>query len=328
MPLFLIASRLLRSIRGTRELVLVAVAVGVVFVGAVLFSLTQHVSFGIGLYWAVVTATTVGYGDVTPHNTAGRIVAAGVMLTTIPIVGAVFALVAGASALSRVRRLLGMDSSLPTTPYTLVLGSHPVLPRVVDELARAGDPVVLVAAAKPANLPDEFRFLAGDPTDEALLRRSNPVAASRALIACESDADTLVIAVAVHTLAPALEVYALTQSPRIAHALADLGVTHTLSSDELVGHTLAKSLETPQAGDVLLQLVDATSYRMVEQAVDAAMVSQRLSHARGRSGTLVLGVCRGNTVELGINDDPVLTAEDRLIVLAPSVSAGSKTRHR
>jgi voltage-gated potassium channel len=318
MPLFLIARRLVKHVSRYRALLLVATAVCVVLVGAALFSLTQHVSAGIALYWAVVTATTVGYGDVTPHNTAGRIVAAGVMLTTIPIVGAVFALVAGASALSRVRRLLGMDSTLPPTPYTLVIGSHPVLARVIDELARVGDPVVLIAAAKPANLPDEFYFMAGDPSDEAMLRRSNPAGASRALIASDSDSDTLVIAVAIHGLAPQLEVYALTQSPRVARALSELGVTHTLSSDELVGHTLAKSLETPQAGDVLLQLVDTNAYRLVESAVDPALVSKPLSQARGRSGALVLGVCRGGTVELGVRDDPVLTADDRLIVLEPT----------
>jgi voltage-gated potassium channel len=318
MPLFLILRRWFKSLSRARELLLAAAATLVLIVGAALFSLTQHVSVGLGLYWSVVTATTVGYGDVTPHNTAGRIVAAGVMLTTIPIIGAVFALLAGASALSRVRRLLGMDSKLPTTPYTLVLGSHAVLPRVIDELSRAGNPVVLVARTRPVNLPGGFHFLAGDPTDEALLRRCELAAVSRALIACENDADTLVIAVTIHSLAPGIEVYALTQSPNVARALAELGVTHTLSSDELVGHTLAKSLETPQAGDLLLQLVDTSNYRLVESPVDAALVSQRLSQARGRSGALVLGVCRGRTVELGLDDDPVLTAEDRLIVLQPA----------
>ena len=318
MPLFLIARRWLKSFGRTRALALLAVATSVLILGAALFSLSQGVSIGMGLYWSVVTATTVGYGDVTPHDTAGRIVAAGVMLTTIPIIGAAFALAAGASALSRVRRLLGMDSSLPAVPYTLVLGSHPVLPRVIEELVRAGDPVVLVAARRPVDLPDEFHYLAGDPTDELLLRKSKPAGACRALIACDSDADTLVIAVTIRNLAPALEVYALSQSPNVARALSELGITHTLASDELVGHTLAKSLETPQAGDVLLQLVDTSTYRLVESGVDAAFVSQRLSQARGRSGALVLGVCRGGKVELGVTDDPVLTAEDRLIVLEPA----------
>src|SRR5579871_4005573 len=104
MPLFLIAARFARRFRHFREIALLALAAIVLLIGASLFSLTQHVSFGLALYWAIVTATTVGYGDVTPHNTAGRVVAAAVMLTTIPIVGAAFALFAGASVLKRIRR--------------------------------------------------------------------------------------------------------------------------------------------------------------------------------------------------------------------------------
>jgi voltage-gated potassium channel len=46
------------------------------------------------VYWAVTTITTVGYGDITPHTTAGRIVAAIVMLVGIGFV----ALLTGAIA--------------------------------------------------------------------------------------------------------------------------------------------------------------------------------------------------------------------------------------
>ena len=315
MSLFLIASRLVRRAGRYRVQALIGAAVIVMLIGAALFSLTQHVSIGVALYWAVTTATTVGYGDVTPHNTAGRIIASGVMLTTIPIVGTVFALVAGASVLGRLRRLLDMDTRLPIEPYTAVYGAHPVVAQVLAELARSGDSVLLVGAVKPPGLSDDIHFLAGDPTDDAVIRQSEPARANRALIACEADADTLVIAVAIHSLAPSLEVYALTQSPRVARALAELGVTHTLASDELVGHTLAKSLETPQAGDVLLALLDTASYRMIEADVEESLVSRPLSDARGHAGRLVLGIYRDGKVDLGVSDDPVLIAGDRLILL-------------
>jgi voltage-gated potassium channel Kch len=44
--------------------------------------------FGDALWWAVTTVTTVGYGDVVPENTAGRVVAGVLMLagvSAIPI---------------------------------------------------------------------------------------------------------------------------------------------------------------------------------------------------------------------------------------------------
>lgn len=237
------------------------------------------------------------------------------MLTTIPIVGAIFALVAGAAVLARVRRFFGLDTKLPSVPYIVVYGSHPILPRVLAELVRGSDPVVVVAPSVPVGTDEGVKLMAGDPSDDAMIRRSMPDRACRALIACTEDADTLVIAVAIHSLAPSLEVYALTQSPRVARALYELGVTYTLSSDELVGHTLAKSLETPQAGDLLLQLVDTDRFMLRETPVDAALVAQPLSHARQSAGTLVLGISHGAHVDLGVGDDPVLAAGDRLIVL-------------
>ncbi len=317
MPLFLIASRLFKRAGRYRIQALVGLAFLIVLVGAGLFSLAEHISYGAALYWAVTTATTVGYGDITPHTTLGRIIASGVMLTTIPIVGAVFALVAGASVLATVRRLLGLDSRLPTEPYVLVFGTHPVLPRVLDELTRADEPVVLVAPSSPLGHDEDVTLLAGDPTDDELVRRSEPARAVRALIACTDDSDTLVVAVALHSLAPKLEIYALTQTPKVARALHELGVTHTLASDELVGHTLAKSLETPQAGDLLRQLVDGTSYRLTETPIDPSLVAQPLSRARQDVGMLVLGISRGDQVDLGVGDDPVLAEGDRLIVLQP-----------
>jgi voltage-gated potassium channel len=41
---------------------------------AALFSLFEHRSFGDSLWWSVVTALTIGYGDISPATTGGRVV--------------------------------------------------------------------------------------------------------------------------------------------------------------------------------------------------------------------------------------------------------------
>ena len=327
MPLFLIASRFVNTLSRRGVAALLTFAVTMLVLGALAFSLTQHLSFGAALYWAITTATTVGYGDIDPHNTAGRVIANVVMLSTIPAVGAVFAIWTSSAIIRQVRRLFGMDRALPTQSFTVVYGADSTVGHALDELAATGDPVVLVAPEKPADLDDAIFFITGDPADEKVIRTSHPEHANRALIAADSDADTLVTAVALHTLAPELETFALTRSPHVARALRELGVKHTLSADDLVGHTLAKSLETPQAGDLLLQIVDTENYKLIESAVPDSLAAKPLSQARAaRPGALVLGISRGDTVDLGLSDDPVLAAGDRLIVLEPEAPAAGAHR--
>jgi len=61
------------------------------------------VTFGDALWWACTTVTTVGYGDLYPVTTEGRIVAVVLMVIGIGVVGAVTAAVA-AAILTRVER--------------------------------------------------------------------------------------------------------------------------------------------------------------------------------------------------------------------------------
>jgi len=71
--------------------------------GGLAFAVAEHVPVTTGLYWAVATGTTVGYGDVTPHNPAGRLIAVVVMLTAIPLFGAAFSLFTSGLAAGHVR---------------------------------------------------------------------------------------------------------------------------------------------------------------------------------------------------------------------------------
>lgn len=64
-----------------------------------LMTLVDHESFpslGTGLWWAVQTVTTVGYGDHVPGNTVGQILAALVMLVGIGFITVITASITGA----------------------------------------------------------------------------------------------------------------------------------------------------------------------------------------------------------------------------------------
>ncbi|MEV4637037.1 potassium channel family protein [Actinoplanes sp. NPDC049548] len=66
-----------------------------IFVCAVLFTFFEDKSFGDALWWAVVTASTVGYGDISPGSVPGRMMAAllisVMVLIVVPLITAHFA---------------------------------------------------------------------------------------------------------------------------------------------------------------------------------------------------------------------------------------------
>src|ERR1700735_5180797 len=168
--------------------------------GGALFAATQHLPFTSGLYWAITTATTVGYGDVTPHNASGRVVASLVMLTTIPLLASAFALVTGAAAAAGVWRVLAMRNRFPDGNYRLVIGMNPTVPAILDELVQAGIPVVLVADGDPAGFHERVHVVRGDPTQLHTIRSARPEGAQQALITGTSDGDVLVSAVLLRKL--------------------------------------------------------------------------------------------------------------------------------
>lgn len=59
-----------------------------ILLGAAIYSLAEKASYGNSIWWAIVTATTVGYGDISPTTTLGRIAAVILMFNGIGLIGA------------------------------------------------------------------------------------------------------------------------------------------------------------------------------------------------------------------------------------------------
>jgi voltage-gated potassium channel Kch len=69
----------------------------------------EYPTIGKGLWFALQTVTTVGYGDVTPKHTSGRVIAAVVMLTGIGFLAVITASVTASLIESSRRRFVASE---------------------------------------------------------------------------------------------------------------------------------------------------------------------------------------------------------------------------
>ena len=83
------------SVRAAAGVIVTATALVVVGAGLLISILDseEYPTLGVGLWWALQTVTTVGYGDVAPSHVSGRLVAAVVMLEGIAFIAILTALI-------------------------------------------------------------------------------------------------------------------------------------------------------------------------------------------------------------------------------------------
>lgn len=107
-----------------KAIITITVAMSLDLLAALIFSATEHISFALSVYWSITTATTVGYGDVSPKTGLGHVVAVVVMLTVIPLFAATFSLFTSVMTTDRVHK-----SEARTMDHLHHITEHLGLPR-------------------------------------------------------------------------------------------------------------------------------------------------------------------------------------------------------
>lgn len=66
---------------------IIYISIAILIISAAMHSVSEHVSYDQSLWWAIATATTIGYGDISPHTPLGKFAAILLMIIGIGFIG-------------------------------------------------------------------------------------------------------------------------------------------------------------------------------------------------------------------------------------------------
>ena len=265
-------------------------------------------------WWAIVTMTTVGYGDFYPESAAGRLFAVIIMFGGISLTALLTATISSIFVARRIREDKGLEK-LTVTDHMLICGWNKNVHQILDSIQTlsAGRKleVVLINEANEDEIDAirnkyreiKFKYVRGDFTRETILEQANLKDASTAIILpndiVESgghpDEKTIFGTLTIKTLAPHVRVVAyLTERENLTH-IKRANADEVLLSDDFGAFMLAAHVMNPgvpQTVDRLLNSKSDSRFRRI--AIPTEYVGRSFSdlfdYFRSKKGMIMVSV--------------------------------------
>jgi voltage-gated potassium channel len=257
------------------------------------------------LYWAMITLSTIGYGDVVPTNGPAKLFAVGIAATEV-FLGAylVSIIITGVQEEGQHRALGTLGTNF--SGHIVVLGYGAVGRAAVRELLAQEEKVAVVTddPAEVANLrllADEKHLFAtyGAAGDQEILRRANVPGALAVIVCTEDDTTNLVATLNVRELLPNGRIVVSVNRPELRHTLRSAGVTYVASPGDMGGRICADASFRPEVANTIEDLtttafgVDLEEFVLSEKTPvsnQPLLEAERL--VRSASDCLVVGYAR------------------------------------
>ncbi|KIG14407.1 Potassium voltage-gated channel subfamily KQT [Enhygromyxa salina] len=290
----------------------------VVTFGTTIYMIERHANDGIttladGLWWSIVTLTTVGFGDIAPVTSVGRMVAAVLMVLGMFTL-ALFAGIVGNTMLNVVMTMRQEEFRMSGyVDHVVVCGYDPAAKSLLADLTAelgstyADRMVVFAKGERPADLPSDFSWVSGEAARESELAKVRMDKAAIAVIVAEhgvsaqtADATTVLTAftirryVARHCADRARPLYLLAEildSENAGHAQT-AGCDEVIETKRVGYALLAHATSMPGTAEVLSRVAErgAQSLYVSRKGIaEAGTFLQVLEDLKLSHGVLVVG---------------------------------------
>jgi voltage-gated potassium channel len=257
-------------------------------------------TIGDGIWWALVTLTTVGFGDISPVTTSGRLVG-GVLMISGMFMLALFAGIISHTLLQNVLSIREEQFRMRDyIDHLVICGYDPSAQLLFDALLeepavskKRAEIVVFAPGDRPKEIPEHFVWVPGDPTKESELDKVRLPYASAVIIvgsrACQpqdADAKTILTAFTIRSHLEKQAINAQRNQPVyvVAEILDRENVSHarTAGADEVIettrlGFTLiAHAVHMPGTANVITEVASANATSLFVSAIFPRNAAEQL----------------------------------------------------
>jgi len=277
------------------------------------------------VWWALVTVFTVGYGDIRPITTGGRLVGIFVMISGVTLVSLITATISSIFVARKIREDQGLES-INFEDHIIICGWNNKAESIIEtlfSLSKHRPPRVILLNELPEeeinSVLDRFRknkvkFIRGDYTRNAPLERANIQDAKTIILLPNlyqyeplvADEKTLLATLNIKSSYPKKKVIAFIMvsenEVHVKRAKAD----EVIVSDQFIDFILAGDVAEPGLSNVFTTLFSAKSdHRVSTVAIPARFKGKTFKevseHFKTQQKMLVLGVV-AEVESIGVSD--------------------------
>ncbi len=216
-------------------------------------------SFWDGIWWAIVTVATVGYGDKFPITYPGRIVGMILIVFGFVMLSVFTGLIASVFVEDRLKGAKGLKP-IRASHHMVLCGWNQTAEILLHALIEKNvtDTIIGIVSNQPVEFFEEIeskfpslqlRFVRGEPTQEEILRRAAIQNADQVIILADqelpaqsADDRSIIIANAVHYISRKVNVTVQLMKSSNKNLLHRIGIESIIVYDELGGYLLANTM--------------------------------------------------------------------------------------